>query len=491
MSTRSGPASQPSPEAMAQYMASGAANSIKVHEPDIFDGNRKDLPRFLAQLRLYFGFKGINGHEPQVLFAISYLKGSAYNWIGPCLEEFLTKSQEERRKDTRRIFGDYDEFVRRLKGLYGKIDIERSAQRKLDILKQNGSAAKCTAEFQQLSSHVHMEQATLTWRYYTGLKDHVKDEIAKHDWPESFKEIMDTAIRVDNRHYERFLQKHGSKKGVPMSKTTYKSVTQDYGDPMELATMQRKKLSNTERQNRMKNNLCLYCGKPGHKARECKAKKQLNATGKRSFPRRQLNATGTGDNQGTPAALCTHGNNCYDRNCTTHGKRNREHAALSWTACYDDNCLTHISEKEGAGWYPKKRRPRQRQLNATSHGGYVNGSPENLDYDDDIPDLVPDEDQQSEDDEPKTPDEGSPMLQRFVQEELQDAYETSSESSSEDSNHSTSKQDQYNHDIQRKTDAIRTVCLIAFTTGGMCAEKNLDPRTEFEEKNQTSSATAY
>ena len=35
-------------------------------------------------------------------------------------------------------------------------------------------------------------------------------------------------------------------------------------------------LSLKDRDHRMRNNLCLYCGKPGHKARECKAKQHGN-----------------------------------------------------------------------------------------------------------------------------------------------------------------------------------------------------------------------
>jgi hypothetical protein len=27
---------------------------------------------------------------------------------------------------------------------------------------------------------------------------------------------------------------------------------------------------------------------------------------------------------------------------------------LSWTACYKDSCLVYKSDKDGAGWYPKK-----------------------------------------------------------------------------------------------------------------------------------------
>lgn len=32
----------------------------------------------------------------------------------------------------------------------------------------------------------------------------------------------------------------------------------------------------------------------------------------------------------------------------------QEHARLSWTACYDDTCWYHETDKQGAGWYPKK-----------------------------------------------------------------------------------------------------------------------------------------
>jgi hypothetical protein len=31
-----------------------------------------------------------------------------------------------------------------------------------------------------------------------------------------------------------------------------------------------------------------------------------------------------------------------------------EHGSLSWTACFDNEYQIHRSEKNGAGWYPKK-----------------------------------------------------------------------------------------------------------------------------------------
>ena len=133
-------------------------------------------------------------------------------------------------------------------------------------------------------------------------------------------------------------------------------------------------------------------------------------TGKRTFPRRQSNATEQNNNRETSPIPCTYGNNCYDRDCTIHGKKNREHTQLSWTGCYDDNYLTHISEKDGAGWYPQKPKSRQKQLNTTSHEECITRSPKKLDYDDEIPDLVPNKDQQSEDNKLKIPKHRSPMF---------------------------------------------------------------------------------
>ncbi|RPA95471.1 hypothetical protein L873DRAFT_1845938 [Choiromyces venosus 120613-1] len=32
------------------------------------------------------------------------------------------------------------------------------------------------------------------------------------------------------------------------------------------------------------------------------------------------------------------------------------HAEMSWTVCYDDDCGVHLHEKQGAGWFPMKRK---------------------------------------------------------------------------------------------------------------------------------------
>ena len=43
----------------------------------------------------------------------------------------------------------------------------------------------------------------------------------------------------------------------------------------------------------------------------------------------------------------------------------QRHSELSWTGCYDDMCWYHETDKQGAGWYPKRpKSAAQRQKNA-------------------------------------------------------------------------------------------------------------------------------
>ena len=38
-----------------------------------------------------------------------------------------------------------------------------------------------------------------------------------------------------------------------------------------------------------------------------------------------------------------------------------EYGVLLWTACYKDDCLTHLSEKDGAGYFPRgKEQPEEK-----------------------------------------------------------------------------------------------------------------------------------
>ena len=71
---------------------------IKVKEPELFSGKTGQLRPFLTQLRLYFGFNLDPFCEDydKVLFATSYMREGAYEWVAGRLENYL---KHPRRRD--------------------------------------------------------------------------------------------------------------------------------------------------------------------------------------------------------------------------------------------------------------------------------------------------------------------------------------------------------------------------------------------------------
>ena len=47
--------------------------------------------------------------------------------------------------------------------------------------------------------------------FYDGLKDSVKDDLYKDDMPDSLDDYIEMAVKIDNPHYQRRLQKQGQR----------------------------------------------------------------------------------------------------------------------------------------------------------------------------------------------------------------------------------------------------------------------------------------
>ena len=58
--------------------------AVKVALPDKFDSNRRNLMTFLLQMDIYFSFneeKFKDNYNAKSLFATSYLRGAAMEWV--------------------------------------------------------------------------------------------------------------------------------------------------------------------------------------------------------------------------------------------------------------------------------------------------------------------------------------------------------------------------------------------------------------------------
>lgn len=351
-------------------------HSLKTKTPDQYAGGIPDLERFLTQCRAYFMLESEHYKEPQrqVMFAGMLLTDRPGRWFTPHLKDFLTGKNAG--PETQRIFGNFNNFEKALEQLYGTKDKANSNKRQLESLMQKGPAAQYTADFRRLILGTGYNEAALRRCYYRGLKHDLKTELARGDEPDGLEDLIERVHEIDEK-FAGLRYENGRTDHRPFTNHKFQKRENRSYEPMDLSAT-RGPLSPRDREHRMKNNLCLYCGKPGHRARECNVKKGKLAATHHGHTKEEelpmyLKAT-----RGEP--MYVNDNDSHDsisgwnlessdsdgvvREPMLHTPIHERvptpavrHEHLSWTACYNDNCLVHLSEKEGSGWYPKPSRP--------------------------------------------------------------------------------------------------------------------------------------
>jgi hypothetical protein len=94
-----------------------------------------------------------------------------------------------------------------LEKTFGGPDTKRAAELKLARLKQTGSASKYTTEFRQVTIYLEYDDEPLIILFYRGLKEEVKDNLIREKRPDEFTDYMEMAVAIDNRLYERRMEK--------------------------------------------------------------------------------------------------------------------------------------------------------------------------------------------------------------------------------------------------------------------------------------------
>ena len=211
---------------------------------------------------------------------------------------------------------------------------------KLLSLWQEHSAVKYAVKFQCIASLTDWNNSTLTALYYWGLREFIKDEIARTDWPEVLQDMVDLVIQIDSRQWERQRERkeHWHKDYRQPKYTEHRY----YSDPMDLDEFKKcdctprvsghgkgrggswnnqpTKTYNKGSQDGSETQKCYNCGKSEHLVRDCKRLRKRPET--KAF-----------------AAVL--------------------HESLSWTVCYDDMCWVHQSDKDSSEWYPQQNKQKK------------------------------------------------------------------------------------------------------------------------------------
>ena len=290
--------------ALRSFGKSSKSETIgKIREPEPFTGkDPKKLKTFLMQCRLYFrGSSEFDDDTKKVIFAVSYLRDVAQEWFEPGLSG-LTDTYPD-------WLDNWDAFVDELQTNFGPFDESADVEHDLTNLRMKDTQriSDYLVRFNSLAVRCPWGESALRYRFYEGLPARLKDEICKGDGkPNTLVELRKKAQNIDARYWERVQERSreqaqrppttqktpssttssttpqssskpapsgsgstsqasGSKPGKPKEAPKSQSTKPDLSGKLD----SRGKLNQQERQRRIDNDLCMYCGKKGHKINEC------------------------------------------------------------------------------------------------------------------------------------------------------------------------------------------------------------------------------
>jgi hypothetical protein len=280
----------------------------KVKEPDTFDGSDpRKLNNFILLCNLYFRQNSAYSDDSaKVNFALSHLRGLALDLFEPDILDS---------EDTPEWLEDWPSFLRSLRSHFGPIDPIGDAEDSIDNLKmrENQQIVKYDVEFNRLAIRTGWNNTVLRHRYYSGLAERIKDIMGQQVKPSTLNDTKKLAYSIDARYWERLREKtrsdksssrsdnrsdnksdkrsndsqgsnsdnhsatkphshshshdHDTKSGQSSNSNSGNSDNPAYPDKLVDG-----KLTSQERQRRLDNDLCLYCGETGHKALDCTKK---------------------------------------------------------------------------------------------------------------------------------------------------------------------------------------------------------------------------
>lgn len=239
-----------------------APREPRLPAPERYDGNPGGCRGFIMQCELTFQLQPLAfpTDAAKVAYIITLLTDRALAWATAVWEEQT------------RVCQRYVWFTEELRRIFDHpVGGREAASRLLRIKQGTRSAADYAVEFRTLAVESRWDSAALRATFQHGLSEHLKDELATHETPGELEDLIEIAVRADNRHRERQRDRRNTLTYLPEPRTRPSptetqprnsgSSTHGWEEPMQLGHTH---ISAEERDRRMREHCCLYCGTPGH-----------------------------------------------------------------------------------------------------------------------------------------------------------------------------------------------------------------------------------
>jgi hypothetical protein len=244
--------------------------------PEPFSGKISEFKNFMVQCTLIFSVcpNTYCTDERRVLFVISRLK-----------DEPLTWANEIAIDPAHPLRHNYERFKQQLTNIYGDRAFKAKSEDQLLSLRQTGSAALYAQKFQSYAAPLNINDEAKCLMFFGGLKSDIQKACTMAGRASPFYALVDQAITFDQLSYQHSKRESGNSSSnesggkkqrrqdeVPTKDSSSapnpKSQPSSSGNHNS-SSRPRGSLTPAERDHRMKHNLCMYCGKPGHTVQDC------------------------------------------------------------------------------------------------------------------------------------------------------------------------------------------------------------------------------
>ena len=244
------------------------SSDIKIGDLERYAGDPVECNSFITNCSIHFALQPHTfvSETAKVAFTINHLTGRARLWgtaewerQTPACASFAAFSAE-----LRQVFGEVAQGPDSTGGL-------------LRLRQGDRTVSDYAIDFRTQARKSAWNSAALCDAFLLGLGDQIKDQLVSYDLPATLEDLIQLASRVDRRIQSRLQERRQQLQSVrsPPRRVHTRGVghfqrsSSPDPEPMQLGST---RLTLEERERRFKNNLCMYCGQPGHFKSRCPSK---------------------------------------------------------------------------------------------------------------------------------------------------------------------------------------------------------------------------